>query len=191
MASELTKLDRLQDDARENGLAAVYLLGMGGSSLCAGVIRSVLGRAGGHPDLFVLDTTDERIITTAASRIALPRTWFVVASKSGTTIEVSSLERYSWSSAVAALGDAAGRHFTAITDPGTRSNSSRGRAVIATCSSTHPTSADVSRHCRCSLSYPLRSSALRNRNAGPRELYFVGAETGAGAGLASALEGTP
>src|SRR4029453_139165 len=34
---------------------AVYLLGMGGSSLCAEVLRMVYGVAKGHPELYVLD----------------------------------------------------------------------------------------------------------------------------------------
>ena len=119
MTSELARLDGLQHDARAGDLETVHLLGMGGSSLCAEVIRAVFGVAAGHPDLSVLDTTDERTIRTAAARMDPSRTWFVVASKSGTTIEVSSLERYFWSLVVKALGEAAGRQFIAITDPGT------------------------------------------------------------------------
>ena len=98
---------------------AVYLLGMGGSSLCAEVLRLVCGVAPGHPELFVLDTTDERTIATAAARLDPARTLFVVASKSGGTVEVASLERFFWARMVEAEGNAAGRHFIAITDPGT------------------------------------------------------------------------
>jgi hypothetical protein len=97
----------------------VYLLGMGGSSLCAEVLRSVFGIADGHPELFVLDTTDERTITAAASRMNPSRTWFLVASKSGGTVEVASMERFFWDRMTVVLGDATGRHFVAITDPGT------------------------------------------------------------------------
>ena len=55
--------------AREEQVESVYLLGMGGSSLCAEVLRSVYGVAPGFPQLFVLDTTDERTLTTAAARM--------------------------------------------------------------------------------------------------------------------------
>ncbi len=98
---------------------AVYLLGMGGSSLCAEVLRMVCGIAKGHPDLYVLDTTDERTITNAAERLDPTRTLFVVASKSGGTVEVASLERFFWSRISASEGSAAGRYFVAITDPNT------------------------------------------------------------------------
>jgi glucose-6-phosphate isomerase len=119
LASELPRAEALGRAAREEGIQAVYLLGMGGSSLCAEVLRSVFGVADGHPDLFVLDTTDELTITSAAGRLDPRRTWFLVSSKSGGTVEVASMEKFFWQHLTAALGSGAGRHFVAITDPGT------------------------------------------------------------------------
>ena len=69
---------------------------MGGSSLCAEVLASVFGVAEGYPHLFVLDTTDERTITSAASRLEPGETVFLVSSKSGGTVEVASMERFFW-----------------------------------------------------------------------------------------------
>ena len=117
--SEIERVVALGDAVRAEGLRAVYLLGMGGSSLCAEVMRSVFGIAGGYPELFVLDTTDERTITNAASRLEPRETLFLVSSKSGGTVEVASLERFFWQRMSAALASEAGRHFIAITDPGT------------------------------------------------------------------------
>jgi hypothetical protein len=119
MSLELPRVERLGQDAAADRISAVYLLGMGGSSLCAEVIRAVFGVAEGRPELFVLDTTDDQTIATAAARMDPARAWFLVASKSGTTVEVASLERFFWSRVSAALGKAAGRQFVAITDPGT------------------------------------------------------------------------
>ena len=119
MRPQLDRLAALGRSARDEGVGAVYLLGMGGSSLCAEVLRSVYGVAAGSPELFVLDTTDEQTITTAAARMDPQRTWIVVASKSGGTVEVAAMERFFWSRMSAALGSAAGRHFVAVTDPGT------------------------------------------------------------------------
>ncbi len=119
MAPHLDRVGALGEVARAEGIRAVYLLGMGGSSLCAEVLRSVYGVREGHPDLFVLDTTDEMTITSAAARMEPARTFFVVASKSGGTVEVTSMEKFFWDRMHAALGPAAGRHFIAITDPGT------------------------------------------------------------------------
>jgi glucose-6-phosphate isomerase len=119
MTPHLDRLAALGQAARGEQIEAVYLLGMGGSSLCAEVIGSVLGVAADSPRLVVLDTTDEQTLTAAAGRLEPARTWFIVASKSGSTVEVSSMERYFWSIVSPTLGDAAGRQFVAITDPGT------------------------------------------------------------------------
>src|SRR5688572_29366936 len=118
MAPELDRIQRLADAARREHIRSVYLLGMGGSSLCAEVLRSVDGDAQGCPDLLVLDTTDEYSILAAAEAMDVRRTWFIVASKSGSTIEVSSLERFFRARVAAELGAQAGRQFIAITDPG-------------------------------------------------------------------------
>src|SRR5690606_21291892 len=119
MAGEIERAERLAHQARQERVAAVYLLGMGGSSLCAEVLRSVYGVADGSPDLVVLDTTDEQPVTAAAGRLDPARTWFIVASKSGGTVEVLSLERYFRAHVSRTLGSRAGRQFVAITDPGT------------------------------------------------------------------------
>ena len=119
MKPHMTAVHKLRDEVREEQFEAAYLLGMGGSSLCAEVLRSVFGIADGFPQLHVLDTTDERTLTTAASRLDPARTLFIVASKSGGTVEVASMERFFWERMTAALGSEAGRHFIAITDPGT------------------------------------------------------------------------
>jgi len=118
-APELERVVALAEAAKSEGIRGVYLLGMGGSSLCAEVMRSVFGVANGYPDLFVLDTTDERTITGVAARLEPRQALFLVSSKSGGTVEVASMERFFWMRMSAALGDQTGRHFVAITDPGT------------------------------------------------------------------------
>jgi transaldolase/glucose-6-phosphate isomerase len=118
----LTHVDTLAEfaaEVRADGLTDVILLGMGGSSLCAEVLRDVPGRAAEGCHLTVLDTTDERAIRATTESIDPARTLFLVASKSGTTTEVSSLEHYFWKVMSEARGSEAGRHFVAITDPGT------------------------------------------------------------------------
>jgi glucose-6-phosphate isomerase len=119
MAPDVERVIALGRNAKAEGIRAVYLLGMGGSSLCAEVLRQVFGVAEGCPDLFVLDTTDERTITGVAARLDPAATLFLVSSKSGGTVEVASLERFFWNRLSAALGPDTGRHFVAVTDPGT------------------------------------------------------------------------
>jgi hypothetical protein len=106
-------------DVRAAGLSHVYLLGMGGSSLCAEVLRDTAAGPGAAR-LDVLDTTDERAIRAATDQLDPSRALFLVASKSGSTIEVASQERHFWAVMHGAFGDGAGRHFAAITDPDTR-----------------------------------------------------------------------
>lgn len=119
MPPELDRVVSVADEIRRDGIGMVYLLGMGGSSLCAEVIRSVYGVRDGCPQLVVMDTTDEAAIHAAATRLEPARTLFLVASKSGGTIEVASMEKLFWGEVSRALGAKAGRQFVAITDPGT------------------------------------------------------------------------
>ena len=119
MPPAMTRVSELATRVVDRKIDAVYLLGMGGSSLCAEVMRSVLGIGEAYPDIYVLDTTDERAITGAAAQLDPTRALFLVSSKSGGTVEVASLERFFWARMTHALGDEARRHFVAITDPGT------------------------------------------------------------------------
>lgn len=119
MREHLGRVKAVADAACAEGIRDVFLLGMGGSSLCAEVMRTSHERGEGRPELHVLDTTDEQALTSAASRMDPGRTWFLVASKSGGTVEVVSMERFFWARMLASLGARAEQHFIAITDPGT------------------------------------------------------------------------
>jgi glucose-6-phosphate isomerase len=123
MRTHVERVKQLAAAARSEGIRDVYLLGMGGSSLCAEVMRTSVAARGadqdGRPHLHVLDTTDEQALTSASARLMPERTWFLVSSKSGGTVEVVSMERYFWSVMTGVLGGQTGRHFVAITDPNT------------------------------------------------------------------------
>lgn len=97
----------------------VVLLGMGGSSLGPEVFRTVFGTQKGSPRLWVLDTTVPGWVRQVTKSITPTRTLFLVASKSGGTIEVMSLFGHFWNLLTKAKGNYGGRHFVAITDPGT------------------------------------------------------------------------
>jgi glucose-6-phosphate isomerase len=120
------RLTALADAVASDSVDTVYLLGMGGSSLCAEVIQGVHGISLTHPRVVVLDTTDERTLHEAKARLDPSRSLFLVASKSGSTVEVTSLEKYFWAAMTTALGSAAGRLFVAITDEGTALQSIAG-----------------------------------------------------------------
>ncbi len=118
MPARAAEIEGFRSKLATEGLTDIYLLGMGGSSLCAEVLRDVLGVRGHKNRLVVLDTTDEQAVRAAGEALVPKRSLFLVASKSGSTLEVTSLERYFWSLVSAAV-PVAGAHFAAITDPGT------------------------------------------------------------------------
>jgi glucose-6-phosphate isomerase len=119
MQPELARVEALADEVRGDGISTVFLLGMGGSSLCAEVMRSVYGTREGYPEIVVMDTTDEAAINGVLTRLDPSRALFLVASKSGGTIEPASMEKLFWQYVSAARGADAGRQFVAVTDPGT------------------------------------------------------------------------
>ncbi len=121
----LPKMRRVQmeitefvQDIRHRGIREVVLLGMGGSSLCPLVLSKIFGSQEGFPVLKVLDTTDPEEIEKVVRDRDWEATLFLVASKSGTTLEPNALFRYFWSLVEDRSSDP-GSHFVAITDPGT------------------------------------------------------------------------
>jgi glucose-6-phosphate isomerase len=119
MAPHLAAVRAVHEALRADGLTDIYLLGMGGSSLCAEVLRDLAPATPGSARLVVLDSTDEYAIGQATAGLNSAHACVIVASKSGSTIEVTSLERHFWSVLSRARGSSAGRHFVAITDPST------------------------------------------------------------------------
>lgn len=102
------------------GFDHFLLLGMGGSSLGPEVFSSVFADAARFAGSFaILDSTDPGQVAETAAKFPLEKTMFIVSSKSGGTSEVSAMLNYFWAKAVAQFGEKAGKHFIAITDPGT------------------------------------------------------------------------
>jgi transaldolase/glucose-6-phosphate isomerase len=92
----------------------LVLLGMGGSSLAPEVMARALGGAG--LPLTVVDSTHPQTVLDMGWLFPA-NTLFVVASKSGSTLETMSLFHHFWSR-VRDVTDSPGEHFIAITDPG-------------------------------------------------------------------------
>ncbi len=107
-------------DLRAEGFGHALVLGMGGSSLAPEVFSRVFGPIPEALGLGVLDSTDPAAVARCRSDLPIDRTLFVVSSKSGTTLETSSLLSYFYAEVAAAVGaERAGRSFVAVTDPGT------------------------------------------------------------------------
>jgi glucose-6-phosphate isomerase len=119
MQGEIDRLAAFANEVRRAGFRQAVLLGMGGSSLAPEVLRRTFGVAPGYLDLAVLDTTDPATILRTERGLDLPRTLFIVASKSGTTIETTAQFAYFYERLRTLRGRVAGEQFVAITDPGT------------------------------------------------------------------------
>jgi len=113
MLEQADGLESFAAEIRAEGVRDVVLLGMGGSSLAAEVLRRSFGDQSDRPRLHVLDSTDPDWIDSVTRAIEPAQALFLVSSKSGGTIEPLSLFAHFWP-----LAGERGEAFVAITDPG-------------------------------------------------------------------------
>jgi len=117
MTEAIARLRTFAAGVQRDGIGDVVLLGMGGSSLAPEVLRAILGVVPGWPRFRMIDSTDPGAVRSVAA--SPDRTLYVLASKSGTTIEPNSLAAHFRQelehAGVARWAD----HFVAITDEGT------------------------------------------------------------------------
>lgn len=128
MADKTARLRDFTQQLVAEGYRYALLLGMGGSSLAPELFQKTLGRpsrpAGAvfpFLDVVVLDTTDADAVQAAEARVDLAHTVVIVATKSGGTVETLSAFKYFYNRLLDVVGPVrAGRHFIAITDPGSK-----------------------------------------------------------------------
>src|SRR4030042_1809985 len=119
MADSVQRLRTFADAMRAEGYTHAVLLGMGGSSLAPEVFRKTFGVKQGYLDLAVLDSTVPGGVWAHADQLDPKRTLVIVSTKSGTTVETISLFKFFYNWMADAVGrEEAGKHFIAITDPG-------------------------------------------------------------------------
>ncbi len=117
---ELADLETLEAFTREihdGGYTDVVLLGMGGSSLGPEVLAETFGHRTGYPKFHMLDSTDPAQVLAIRNAISIATTLFIVSSKSGSTLEPNIYKQYFFAETKAAIADP-GKHFVAVTDPG-------------------------------------------------------------------------
>jgi transaldolase/glucose-6-phosphate isomerase len=114
MEERIPDLQALAKELYQEGFRDAVVLGMGGSSLAPEVFSQTFKAPSGALTVHVLDTTDPAAIAALEQEIDLEKSVFIVASKSGTTLETLSHYHYFWER----TGGQA-RQFIAITDPGT------------------------------------------------------------------------
>ena len=118
MRGHIEDIKSFADEIRRLQFTHVVLLGMGGACFAADVFNLAFGSKMGFPDVVVLDSTDPAAVKQTLDRLALARTLFIVASKSGDTPEALALYEYFRAQIEASSVPRSGIHFVAITDPG-------------------------------------------------------------------------
>ncbi len=113
----------LREAIRRHEAETVVVIGMGGSSLWPDVLGHTLSDAAEDDRrsraLVVLDSTIPDAVESALAKLDLARCLFFVSSKSGSTIEPNAIFDLVYTRLADKLGaESAGRHFVAITDPG-------------------------------------------------------------------------
>lgn len=119
MRVKIPEINAVVKTIKDKEYRYAVLLGMGGSSLCPEVYLKTFGIKYGFPIMHVLDSTDPSAIEAVESTIDIEKTIFIVSSKSGTTLETSTLFKYFYEKVHNVKGDRAGDNFIAITDPDT------------------------------------------------------------------------
>jgi transaldolase/glucose-6-phosphate isomerase len=106
-----------RSDIENAGFADVLLMGMGGSSLCPEVLAMTFGKC----DFHILDSTVPEQVKAVEESLDLEKTLFIVASKSGSTLEPNCFKQYFFELVAERAGrENAGKQFVAITDPGSK-----------------------------------------------------------------------
>ncbi|PIZ04231.1 MAG: transaldolase [Gammaproteobacteria bacterium CG_4_10_14_0_8_um_filter_38_16] len=112
-------IEKLADDIKTRGITDIVLLGMGGSSLCPAMMAKTFGKISDYPQLHILDSTDPLQIKHLEEKINLKKTFFIVSSKSGSTLEPNIFKDYFYMRLQCILNKSeVGDQFIAITDPG-------------------------------------------------------------------------
>jgi len=119
MADSIERLQTFAEGVRRDGFSDVVLLGMGGSSLAPEVLRAVIGVKSGWPRFHMLDSTDPAAVRATTAAITPSTSLFLLASKSGGTIEPNVLAAHFRQVLEHSGASRWAEHFVAITDPGT------------------------------------------------------------------------
>ena len=105
----------LYADIEQGGFEDILLMGMGGSSLCPEVLAMTFGKEHFH----ILDSTVPSQVRALEEKLDLAKTLFIVASKSGSTLEPNCFKQYFFDR-VSKISGEPGKQFIAVTDPGSK-----------------------------------------------------------------------
>jgi transaldolase/glucose-6-phosphate isomerase len=115
--ADLGKYRELRAEIEQAEFTDILLMGMGGSSLGPEVLALTFGKTSFH----ILDSTVPGQVKAIEDKLDLSKTLFIVASKSGSTLEPNCFKQYFFDRVAGLVGpENAGRQFIAITDPGSK-----------------------------------------------------------------------
>ncbi len=114
----IQEIYQFRDEIIRDGYESIVLMGMGGSSLAPELYQAVFGSKN-QLRLLVLDSTDPDQVRRISRQINPKKCMFIVSSKSGGTAEVNAFLAYFWERTRKSVKVDTGKHFAAITDPGT------------------------------------------------------------------------
>ena len=123
-------LKRFGGEVAGPGFSHIVFMGVDGPSLCTEALRRTRPRIAAHPELIVLDSTVPASVHRLEGRIDPTHTLFVVACKTGTTVEPAAFFDYFFEIVWRSKGDNAGENFIAITNRGTPMEAKARRDVF-------------------------------------------------------------
>jgi len=104
ISKSIGEIEEFVQSVIEDGFTHALLMGMGGSSLAPEVFRLTFGVKEGYLDLAVIDSTRPEAVKEFNDKLEFEKTLFIVSTKNNTLKEIGK--------------DNVGKHFIAITDPG-------------------------------------------------------------------------
>ncbi len=115
----LAEIYSFVDEVRKDRFTDAIVLGMGGSSMAPEVFSLMFGTKKGYLNLHILDSTDPGAVLEFDRKLNPSKTLFIVSTKSGGTVETFSFMKHFYNKTLKKIGkEKAGKHFAAITDPG-------------------------------------------------------------------------
>jgi glucose-6-phosphate isomerase len=119
MLPQVAEIKSFAEEVIAAGFSRAVVLGMGGSSLIVEVWAGIFGVRAGFLPVAILDSTHPLSVAGIAAAGELETTLFLVASKSGGTLETISFFNYFYHQ-LSLLKDNPGANFVALTDPGSK-----------------------------------------------------------------------
>lgn len=116
MIPEVPRLERFVQQVRDGGCEHLFVVGIGGSSLGPEVFVEIFGKQSWLKSITFVNSTAPSAVAEAINAADLSKSFFIVSSKSGKTVETMSLFRYIFRKVKDVRPLKAGLYFATISD---------------------------------------------------------------------------